>query len=312
MRTGLCVIALLSLALSAGQSMAQERPSAAPLALNLEIQKTAPVIGEPVYATVRLTNVGSAPVEVAKLLDPQTGDVQINVAGPDKPRFRFLPLFYADVAGARTSLKPGEEIAAVVPIFYGSLGWTFNRPGAYHVTAGYRHRDGARPQILRSNSVTLTVGDQTGIGVSLVAGAPASEEAGKFLLWQRGDHLQLGQALLKDLLKMKPDSPVGDYALLAFGRNLSRSFRNYAAGQVRQADCAAAFTYFQQVRSDRLPVLLQIQQRLDEARCHIKMSKPAQADEAMKQAKRLAGGRPEFKLLFQQALRLEPRLQRNS
>jgi hypothetical protein len=130
----------------------------------------------------------------------------------------------------------------------------------------------------------------------------------KFLLWQRGDHLEAGQALLTDLLKTYPDSPVADYAMLALGRNLSRGFRNYAIGRVRPPDCEAALTYFHRVRTDRLPVLLRVQQYLDEARCLTRVSKPDQAGEALRQAKQAGGDRPEFRLLFQEAVRLEPAL----
>lgn len=42
------------------------------------------------------------------------------------------------------------------------------------------------------------------------------------------------------------DSPVADYAWLAFGNNLSRSFRNYAAGKIRQADCKPAVIFFRE------------------------------------------------------------------
>lgn len=128
---------------------------------------------------------------------------------------------------------PGEEIAAAFPIFYGALGWTFDRPGTYRVTAEYRHPSRAHGEPVRSVPVAVTVAGEAGIGALLMTGTSASEEAGKFLLWQRGDQLQAGQALVSDLFKTYPDSPLADYALLALGRNLSRSFRNYAAGRIR-------------------------------------------------------------------------------
>ncbi len=304
-----CALALLSFVLPVGPGLAQERPSSAALELKLEIGKSALVLGEPVYAMVRLVNVGVKPVDVFKLLDPQTGALQIEVSSSSRPRFVFLPLFYTDAVHARTALSPGEDIAAAFPIFYGALGWTFDRPGTYRVTAEYRHPSGVHSEPVRSTPMAVTVADEGRIGAFLMTGTSASEEAAKFLLWQRGDQLQAGQALVKDLLKTYPDSPVADYALLAFGRNLSRSFRNYATGRIRQADCEPALNYFQKVRSDRLPAFLQIQQRLDEARCHIRLSQPAQARESMTRAKQLGAGRPEFRLLFQQAVRLEPALQ---
>lgn len=302
-----CVITLLTFVLQSGYGLAQE-PSRSMLELKLEIGKSSVVLGEPVYATARLVNTGATPVDVSKVLDPQTGTLQIEVSSSNRPRFVFLPLFYADAVRARTALAPGEDIAAAFPIFYGALGWTFDRPGTYKVTAEYRPQNGAQIERIRSTAVAVVVVDESGMGASLVTTGSASEEAGKFLLWQRGDQLQAGQAFLADLLKTSPDSPLADYALLAFGRNLSRSFRNYATGKIRQADCEPALSYLQKVRSDRLPALLQIQQRLDEARCHMRLSQPVQARESMARAEHLGAGHPEFRLLFHQAVRLEPAL----
>jgi hypothetical protein len=303
-----CTIIGLSLLLPFGHGLAEEQHTGASLELRLGVEKTNLLLGEPVYATVRLINVGTMAVEVFKALDPQTGDVHIEVSSPNRPRFVFLPLFYADAVDARKPLAPGEEVAAAFPFFYGALGWTFRQPGTYSVTAGYRDSARTHHRPVRSNSVTVTVADESGLGAFLMNDSSASDEAGKFLLWQRGDHLQAGHALLTNLLKTFPNSPVADYVLLAFGRNLSRSFRNYAIGRIRQPDCAAALGYFQKVRPDRLPAFLQIQKNLDEARCLIKMSQPIRAGESMNRAQQLGGGRNEFRPLFQQAARLEPAL----
>lgn len=303
-----CMIALLFLVARTDDGLAQDGPSSAMLELKLDIGKPALTLGEPVYATVRLANVGPKPIDVFKLLDPQTSAIQIEVSSASRPRLVFLPLFYTDAVHTRTTLASGEAVVAVFPIFYGALGWTFDRPGTYRVTAEYRPQGGAQRDWIRSSAVSVAVADEKGAAALFMTGTSASEEAAKFLLWQRGDQLQAGQTLLTGLLTQYPDSPVADYALLAFGRNLSRSFRNYAVGKIREADCEPALSYFQRVRSDRLPVFLQIQQRLDEARCLIKLSRPAEARASMEQAERLRAGRPEFNLLFQQAIRLEPSL----
>ena len=307
-----CVIALLFPGVWAHDGMAQEGPGSATLELMLDIGQSTTSLGEPVYATVRLVNVGTIPVEVFKLLDPQTGAIQIEVSSSNRPRFVFLPLFYADALHTRTALAPGEAVVAIFPVFYGALGWTFDRPGTYRMTAEYRPQGAPQHDRIRSHAVGVTVADEHGVGASLLTGSSASDEAAKFLLWQRGDQLQAGQALLTGLLTQHPESPLADYALMAFGRNLSRSFRNYALGKIREADCEPALNFFQRVRSERLPVFLQIQQRLDEARCLIKLSRPAEARASMEWAERLRAGRPEFNLLFQQAIRLEPALGRSS
>ncbi len=307
-RCFVCIVALLWLVTWAHHGRAEESPGSATLELTLDMGASSLRLGQPVYATVRLVNVGGRPVEVFNLLDPQTGAIQIAVSSSNRPRFVFLPLFYTDAVHARTALAPGEAVVAVFPVFYGALGWTFDRPGTYRVTAEYRPEGGSQPEPIRSRAESVTVSDDQGVGASLLTGSSASEEAAKFLLWQRGDQLQAGQALLTGLLTQHPDSSLADYALLAFGRNLSRRFRNYAVGKVRQADCESALSYFQRVRPERLPVFLQIQQRLDEARCLIKLSRPVEARTSMERAERLRSGRPEFHLLFQQAIRLEPAL----
>ena len=312
-RTGIpirwvCLLAMLCATAPAVSSFAEEPSASSALRLTLDLSRSALTLGEPVYATVRLVNSGERPVEVFKHLDPQTGALQIDVSSSSRPRKVFLPLFYADAVRTRTALAPGETITAVFPIFYGALGWTFDRPGTYRVTAEYRPLDGAQRNWIRSPAVDVTVGEEAGGGASLMAGTSASEEAAKFLLWQRGDHLRAGQALLTNLLAQHPDSRLADYARLAFGRNLSRSFRDYTVGQVRQADCEPALAYLQKVRSERLPDYLQIQQRLDEARCLITLSRPADARASMEQVERLRAGRSEFNLVVQQAIRLQPAL----
>jgi hypothetical protein len=78
--------------------------------------------------------------EVFRVLAPQAGTIRVELATPARPRLVFLPLFYADPKGGLVSLASGQELAAVIPIFYGGLKWTFPDPGTYVVTASYRRR----------------------------------------------------------------------------------------------------------------------------------------------------------------------------
>jgi len=207
-----CAIAFLSVMLLAGPGLARERPNAATLELTLEIGKPALVLGEAVYATVRLVNAGVMPMDVSKLLDPQTGALQLEVSSSRRPRFVFLPLFYSDAVHARTPLAPDEEVAAAFPIFYGALGWTFDQPGTYRVTAEYRPQGVAHSGRVRSTTVTVTVtvADEGGIGTLLMTGTTASEEAAKFLLWQTRGPITSGTRIA--------DRPAQDLSRLAGGR----------------------------------------------------------------------------------------------
>ena len=290
-------------------TQAQSAPSASPLEVSLEIETSTALLGEPVYATVRLTNRGREPVMVPRFLDPQLGNLQINVSSQERARFIFVPLFVSDPVQAKRKLNPGEEIAASFPIFYGALGWTFPKSDTYHISAVLRNSAQLPGKRAQSRPMRLTVADDN-TGATLMGHTRAAEEAAKFLLWQRGDHLQDGQALLSDFMKRYPDSLLTDYIRVALGHNFSRDFRNYAVGRIRPADCEAALAYLRPVHTERLPALLQVQQRLDEARCLVKQSKTTEAVETMRQAHHVAEGRPEMQLLFQQAARLEPTLSR--
>ncbi|HJU05015.1 MAG TPA: hypothetical protein VJ692_07650 [Nitrospiraceae bacterium] len=301
------IVAMIGLALISGHASGQEHPDTS-LELVLETGKTQVVLGEPVYVTVRLRNTGTAPVDAPKVLDPQTGVVQIEVASASRPRLVFLPLFYADAIDTRKRLRPGEEVAAVFPIFYGGRGWTFPLPGAYRIMAVYRGPVHEDTEPVRSNAAAIEVMEGHGAGAFLMRDSLAGDEAGKFLLWQRGDHLRAGIAHLLTLIETFPDSPVSDYALLALGRNLSRGFRNYSLGRVRQPDCAAALDYLEKVRTERLPPYLQIQNHLDQARCLMRVGQPVQARALVDRTEQGASDRAEFGLLFQQAFRLEPAL----
>ena len=269
--------------------------------LILETDKARVVLSEPVYLTVRLRNVGTVPVEAAELLDPQTGVVSINVVSPAGTSRGFLPLLYSDVTIPSRRLRPNDEIAAVFPVFFGSLGWTFPQPGKYRLSASYGSNQGEASHKLVSNQLSMVVTSGDEAGSLLIDDSNESFEAGKFLLWQQGDHLKAGLARLQRILATYPESVLADYIRFALGRNFSRSFRDYSRGRVRAPDCHAALSYLEDIKADVLPRYLQILQALAQARCHALQGSQEEAERFLKHAEALGEGRPEFRLVLERA-----------
>ncbi|GKS60412.1 hypothetical protein YTPLAS18_39390 [Nitrospira sp.] len=286
---------------------AEQTPAAGSLAVTLEIDKPTAALGEPVYATVHLKNGGASSIDVPRILDPQLGHVRIIISSADRPRFVYLPLFVTDAVRATATLGPGEETSATFPIFYGGLGWTFRKPDTYRISATIGTSKPTAARAL-SQPVNLRITEDDGASAILFRESRAGEQAAKFLLWQRGDHLRDGLALLADILKIHPDSHMADFVRAALGHNFSRDFRDYVVGRMRPADCETALEHLRHVRDGRLPSYLQVQKHLDEARCLSRQSRTEEAGAAVKAANDTAGGRPEYRILFQQAIRLQPSL----
>lgn len=167
------------------------------LQLILTAESTRFVLGEPIYVTVTLRNVGSATTEVFHVLDPKAGAIRVSIETEGRPRRVFLPLSLVDVDKGVKPLAAGQELAAVIPIFFGALQWTFPQAGTYIVTATYRHGHTAHGYPIRSNSISLSVSSGDGASRLLMESSPTGEQAGKFLVWQQGDHLHQGLDRLK-------------------------------------------------------------------------------------------------------------------
>ena len=140
-----------------------------------------------------------------------------------------------------------------------------------------------------------------GGGQQLLREGKASQEAGKFLLWQSGDHLRAGIALLTEIADAYPRSVLSDYINLAIGRNLSRPFRDYDIGKLREADPDAALRKLEKVNADRLPPYLQVDAHVATSNALAVKGDRAAATRALERARRIVKERPALQLLLEQA-----------
>ena len=266
------------------------------LRLTLELGEAEVVLGEPVYATVTLRNVGSGPVSILPDLSLESGFVQIEVGPPDGKPFPFVPLAIDDVEVARLELAPGAAITGISEVFFGGRGWTFDRPGSYSLTASYEVPGVRR---LSSEPAVLSVAESDGAGRALLSADPETvRQAGKFLVWQQGDHLRRALLRLEGLVERYPESEVADHVRLAMGVNLSRSFYDYTAGGVRPARPEEALQLLDAVRETSLPGIQRLRLHLARNRCHAALGRKDEADAALDAARKLTTDRPALETLL--------------
>lgn len=287
-----------------GEVLGQSENPAQTLKLTLETEKDSLVLGEPVYLIVKLKNIGSKPARIDKNIRPEDGLLKLFMTPPDTKAFGFVPLFIIDHSDTLEFLEQDSLIAEVIPVFYGARGWTFQNAGSYTAKATYQSR--TQREIVMSNLIKIEVlkgNDEA--GDFLFDNKKKSHEAGKFLLWQSGDHLRKGIAHLKELKNNFPNSPINDYIFLALGRSFGSSFKDYAAGKVRLPDDSTAIDNLSQVKEDRLPTFSIIQKKLAEAKSYIRLDDKNKAWKRLECARRLIGQRPEFRGFVRQLNMLE-------
>ncbi|MEJ7636527.1 MAG: hypothetical protein WKF75_00695 [Singulisphaera sp.] len=191
------------------------------LELGIRADKDRFLLGEPVVLYVTLRNVGQAPTQVARLLDPEYDFVKYQVKEPDGDLVPFVPWAIKDHPAPQERLAPGESVQDVAKIFYGGQGWTFQQPGKYEITATYQSN-------VRSNSLAITVVEPEDRAARRAADLfLGSDEAGRFLLLEGGDHLSGGMRHLKQVVEEFPETPHANYANYALGSNLLVDFANF-------------------------------------------------------------------------------------
>ena len=265
------------------------------ITLKLSADKSVYVLGEPVYVTAQLHNTGTDPVKAPTRLSPKLGEIYITIVPPDGKQFGFVPLAIMDTDEQHTELLPGAMVASVIPIFYSARGWTFSEPGDYYLRAIYQSEGDTNESIVASDKVKVTISDtDMGPGQFLIKDEKASDEAGKFLLWQSGDHLRRGIAHLQNMVDRYPKTSLADYVWLAIGRNLSREFKDYSANRLRPPNYGEAMKYLKKVNEKKLPKHLVVRKRLAEAKVQIGLGNKATAREILEKTKQMIGNTPEL------------------
>jgi len=213
------------------------------VALEIKADKRAFTLGEPIIIYVSLTNTGRTATEVMRILEPDAGFVEYWVKRPDGKDAAFLPWAHKDHPSPLQRLSPGEAVRAEAKIFFGGDGWTFTKPGRYEIRAVYLKR-------VNSNRLTVTVLPTADEATKRAADLfLRSDEVGKFLLFEGGDHLSDGIRRLKQAANQFPQTPHASYANFALGANLMQDFVNFKVNRLRRADPHRAIKYLEKARA---------------------------------------------------------------
>lgn len=114
------------------------------LELAVRIPKRRYELGEPVFAELRLRNVGDESVQVHGSLDPCDGFVEIAVIDPTGVRRPHVPILQTRIYIDHHRLEPqGMPLYESVDLTVGLLGFPFKTPGHYTVEACYVNLDGS-------------------------------------------------------------------------------------------------------------------------------------------------------------------------
>ncbi len=266
-------------------------------------------LGEPVYLALRVVNEGQEPVRIIGGLRPGEGLIEIYSIDAKGEKVILPPIGESDFEGT-ISLSPKQTIGDVFPIFFGTNGWNFTKAGEYRIfallkvsTKGGFLSHSSEPAVLKVESSKA--------GQMLFSGDERSNiEAGKYLLWRSGDHLEAGIELLTSISKQHPNSVLSSYILVAHAQNFSEPFANYKVGKVRAPDCQKADLLRKMVDPKVLTENLLIEDYICQAKCHAERQDWEKAKNALDAGSKLSAARPEFMMYSQSIRKMQERLKK--
>ena len=267
-------------------------------------------LGEPVYMTFKLLNNTDKTKRVISDLEPSIGAVSLKIKGNnDKDQIEFIPFVEFDFdENVFAYLKRNESVLSIAPIFFGGKGWTFNKPGTYSVNAFYSAvNEKGELEVTSAPVVQIVISDKESQIISIDNEInSASWEAGKFLLWQAGDHLQKGQEVLSAILSRNPESLMAAYTHSAFAHSFSDNFMDYRKKEVRKADCNRVQEHLSKVGSGVSEYVL-VQNAMSSLRCAAREEDAKRVDQSFQTISRITNGKQEYSAILERAAELSGR-----
>ncbi|CCQ89666.1 exported hypothetical protein [Nitrospina gracilis 3/211] len=264
-------------------------------------------LGEPVYLAVQVTNMRGEPVSLIGSLKPGEGLIEVYSIGANGEKKILLPLSASDFSGS-TTLGPDQTAGEVFPIFFGANGWNFNEAGEYRISVQLEVPAEGGFSAFASEPAVIKVGSSKAGKALVSVDNPSNMEAGKFLLWRRGDHLEAGIKFLTTLSEQHPNSALSSYISAARVQSYSEPFANYTLKEVRAPDCEQANALRKTVNMNVLPENLLIEDFIAQAHCHAESQNWDAAREALDAGSRLASDRPEFRAYSRSIEEMQKRL----
>jgi len=221
-------------------------------------------LGEPVYLALNVTNTLQEPIDIVGSLRPGEGLVEIYSTNAKGEKIPLDPLSASDFSGSMT-LAPDQTMGEVLPIFFGANGWNFSEAGEYRISVELKVPNKKGLSTFSSQPVAIKV-EASKAGQALLSGENrSSSEAGKFLLWRSGDHLEAGIKYLTTLSEQHPDSALSSYISSARARSYSEPFANYTLKEVRAPDCQQVDALRKAIKANVLPENLLIEDYISQA-----------------------------------------------
>jgi hypothetical protein len=266
-------------------------------------------LGEPIYVALRVTNMRQDPVKIMGGLRPGMGLIEIYSISAKGEKGLLPPLSESDF-GEATTLPPQQTRGDVFPIFFGANGWNFKEAGDYRISAQFKvpTQDG----FLSFNSEPAVIKvEPSKAGQALFSGDDRSSmEAGKFLVWRSGDHLEAGMKHLMQIAKQHPNSALSSYIFAARAQNYREPFANYIVRQVRAPNCQQANAIRKMVTKNVLPENLLIEDYMSQAKCHAESQDWREAQNSLEAGAKLSADRPEFRAYAQSIAEMQERLRK--
>jgi hypothetical protein len=186
---------------------------------------------EPVNIELRLRNTSAVPIEIDARLAPEFGNVAIFIRRPDGRILMHGPILCQLGDAVRRTLEPlqtgganeGEDrYSELVPLAYGSSGFSFDEPGDYQVRAVYD----ALGITVSSNTLRLRVGRPMSREEDRFAADYFSHQVGMtlYLGGSQSPFLGKGMDQLHEATKRFKKTPVAFAAARILAKSVGRDF----------------------------------------------------------------------------------------